>query len=220
MAQRVVTTCDPCDDEGVERSGRPTLLRVDDEQAIVDLCDEHRSVFIAPVSELLKQFGRPEGRAAPVKPKGVKPPAKAAANPKTPTHGRYPSQANTPGGRVYPCPMCPNMLPFGSGAALGSHIRARHDVEPDQYSAWLQARCRGCDGKFESSQALARHIQREHAQPNSASLVAHLAQHDPDRVADIVHALVRGTVRLNTRAPAGAAERPPSLFGDGGEGDH
>lgn len=199
MAQRVVTTCDLCDDDGIERAGQPTLLRVDETQAIVDLCDEHRSVFVAPVTELLDRFGRPEGRASIVKPAGARP-VSSAPRPDKKGSGTYrpvPSRARSVDGLVYPCPLDGRV--FTNGTTLHTHIEREHDVKASDYAAWLQAKCRACDLRPMSPQGLARHIQTEHDQPNSAALVAHLAHTDPERVAGIVNALIRGTSRLHAQ---------------------
>lgn len=210
MARREVFDCEVCLVAGEQAVAEPHCLKVDDTEAILDLCPKHDGHLLAPPRVLLRDRGRPVGEGdrgprpglvavpRPVPRLGlaevVRPPVLEGPGSGGPVGLPLPTGRRAAGG--WPCPGClgdPAVSAFETPAALAVHSFERHAVAmADVYAAVGRCRVAGCgyyppEGDDEGDGlALAGHCAEAHEVPTLASMICGLALTDPERVEDLV----------------------------------
>lgn len=189
MAVRFVCLCEICLDEEREVSAKPMYLKVGDTGGLIDLCDTHTELIFAPLIALVRNHSRPEG-GDDVKP--AKRPMVAGPAVRVPAVSKRP-------GDTWPCPACPERLPFGSGTGLNYHAHMVHGVTPAQINAVASDRCRMPDCDWVNTTTggpypLTSHLRNVHKIPNIVTMTARVAATDPELVEDLMELWYRSAV--------------------------
>jgi len=157
MAQEIVRLCDVCLADDVRANAQPLTVQLGGPARLLDLCDEHRDVFVKPLAALLAEYGQP----VPGQP--AKRPYRRSTTSSPAASARSEAAASTDGDSSHLCPFC--QTGYAEASALRKHLNARHGA-PGIYELTggdcpVCGLARPASGRY----AMRAHIDAEHGLP-------------------------------------------------------